>query len=135
MKSNFYFILLLAIIWLSCSGWEDINQNNIPKEIVEAIKLGDTEKLANHFSDNVELALFDKEDVYSKVQAKRILENFFKKHEPNNFVLLHQGGKVGSQYAIGNLSTSYEIFRVYFMIKTSQKNAFIHQLRIERETE
>ncbi|PID89607.1 MAG: DUF4783 domain-containing protein [Bacteroidia bacterium] len=130
--AKFLIVKLLIVLFL-CSAWNDIGADEIPSEIVEALKAGNSEHLAEFFNESIELVIFDSEEVYSKTQARLILENFFNKHKPSNFVLLHQGGKNNSQFAIGNLTTSYEIFRVYFLLKNGKDKNLIHELRIENE--
>ncbi len=107
---------------------------DIPPKIFDAMKVGNASELAKHFNTSVELVILDKEDVYSKQQAEQILKNFFEKNKVKEFTLLHQGGKAGAQYAIGNLTTSNEkTYRVYFLVKESAGKPLIHQMRIEEE--
>lgn len=107
--------------------------NEIPKEIITAFKEGNAGELAKYFSSNIELALSDKDDIYSKNQAKLIIEDFFRKHPPKDFNILHKGGKESSKYAIGNLFTSDGEFRITILIKTKDNVSYINQLRIEKE--
>lgn len=121
-------ILLLVFI---LAGPELYGQ--IPQEITTSIKTGNSKELAKHFNNEVELVILDKEDVYSRYQAEHIMRDFFTKYAPQNFSVLHEGGKEGSKYAIGNLNTSQGLFRVSIFLKTKSNQPFIHQLRIERE--
>ena len=73
------------------------------------------------------------DDIYSKNQAELIIRDFFKKHPPTGFDILHKGGKVSSRYAIGNLSTSNGKFRITILIKIKEDISLINQLRIEKE--
>lgn len=110
------------------------NINDIPEGIVYSIKTGNSKELAKYFNVSVDLAILDKEEVYSNQQAEQIIKSFFATHTPKNFTLLHEGGKDGSKYAIGNLSTSNGMFRLYFLLKVKNNISLIHQLRIELET-
>lgn len=105
----------------------------VPDGISAAIKAGNSREFARFFNTNIELVLPNTEDVYSKTQAELILKDFFSKNAPSNFVILHQGGKETSRYAIGTLTTNTGVFRVYFLLKISGGEALIHQLRIEKE--
>ena len=122
----------LLIIILLLVGTELFAQ--IPKGVTISISSGNSKELAKHFNNDVELVILDKENVYSRYQAEHIMKDFFTKYAPQNFNILHEGGKEGSRYAIGNLSTSNGVFRVYFLIKQKNNQPFIHQLRIERES-
>jgi len=107
---------------------------DIPPKIFDAMKVGNAIEIAKYFNSSVELVILDKEDVYSKQQAEQILKGFFDKNKTKSFSLLHQGGKEGAQYAIGNLETvSGKDFRVYFLVKESAGKPLIHQMRIEEE--
>jgi hypothetical protein len=111
-----------------CSPPEDI-----PVGIIQAIRSGNAASLAKYFNVNVELTVDKGEEIYSKDQAELILKDFFSKHAPNSFNILHQGGKEGSKYAIGNLSTTNGNFRVTILIKLKDSLPYVHQLRIEEE--
>lgn len=122
----------LLIIALLLIGTELFAQ--IPQGITISISSGNSKELAKHFNNDIELVILDKEDVYSRYQAEHIMKDFFIKYSPRSFNILHEGGKEGSRYAIGNLNTSNGVFRVYFLIKQKNNQPFIHQLRIERES-
>ena len=107
--------------------------NDIPDVIINAIKEGNAGELAKYFNNNVELALSDIDDMYSKNQAELIIRDFFKKNPPTGFDILHKGGKETSRYAIGNLTTSNGKFRITILIKIQEDKSLINQLRIEKE--
>jgi len=107
---------------------------DIPEGITAAIKSGNSRELAKYFDTNIELVILDKEDVYSRTQAELILKDFFSKHKPTNFTIIHRGGE-GAKYAIGTLFTSNGNFRVYILLKTKNEKPYIHSLRIEEEDE
>lgn len=106
---------------------------DIPQGMVDALKSGNSVELSNFFNTSIELAIPGQTDIYSRQQAELIVKNFFAKHVPSNFVILHKGGKEGSQYAIGNLTTSTGNFRVTLLIKQRENKPYIHQLRFEEE--
>lgn len=109
--------------------------NEIPDAIITALKEGNATELAKYFSDNIELALADKDDIYSKNQAKLIIEDFFTENPPKGFNILHKGGKETSRYAIGNLLTPGGEFRITILLKIKDNKTYINQLRIEKENE
>ena len=108
---------------------------DIPDGIINAIKSGNASNLAKYFIVNVELTINETEEIYSKEQAELILKDFFLKNPVNSFVVLHKGGKEGSRYAIGNLSTVNGTFRLTILVKLKESQPYIHQLRIEKENE
>lgn len=105
----------------------------VPNEVILSLKTGDASTLSNYFNENIELVVLDKDDVYSKEQAKQIVASFFSANSPQRFAIIHQGGKEGARYAIGNLTTTTGVFRVYFLLKEKGQKAYIHQFRIEKQ--
>ena len=127
-------ILLIGALFFK-GGTTQQEEQQIPRDIAIAFKVGTAKELARFFNDNLELAVGEKEDVYSKSQAERIMDNFFANHSPKSFKFIHQGGKETAQYAIGKLVTFNGEFRVYMLLKKNNENPLIHQLRIENEIE
>jgi len=107
--------------------------DEIPRDIAIAFKVGTAKELARFFNDNLELSITGKEDIYSKSQAERIVDDFFTKYPPKSFEFIHEGGKTDAQYAIGKLVTFNGNFRVYMLLKKGKGKLLIHQLRIEKE--
>ncbi|MDD2634160.1 MAG: DUF4783 domain-containing protein [Bacteroidales bacterium] len=127
-------VLLVMIMSGLVLGANALPIFDIPPKIFDAMKVGNAVELSKHFNSSVELVILDKEDVYSKQQAEQILKGFFDKNKSKSFSLLHQGGKEGAQYAIGNLITANgKTYRVYFLVKESAGKPLIHQMRIEEE--
>jgi hypothetical protein len=128
---NFKFKVVLLLFGLISLVTPAFSQ--IPSEIVLSIQNGNDEKLAGYFNQNVELVVQSHDDVFSKSQARQIVAEFFKANKPKQFTIVHQGGKDGARYAIGNLVTNTGTFRVYFLLKNKENNSYIHQLRIEKQ--
>jgi len=105
----------------------------IPDEIILSLKSGNAKVLATYFNQNVELVIPEHDNVYSKAQAEQIVANFFVRNQPDRFNIIHQRGKEGAQYVIGNLVTRQGAFRVYFLLKKTDGKDIIHQLRIEKQ--
>jgi len=105
----------------------------VPDEIIQSLKTGNSKTLSEYFNQNVELVVLENDNVYSKAQAQQIVNKFFSSNSPVNFAIIHQGGKEGAQYVIGNLITSTGSFRVYFLLKKNSGKDYIHQLRIEKQ--
>ncbi|OFX20560.1 MAG: hypothetical protein A2041_06745 [Bacteroidetes bacterium GWA2_31_9b] len=132
IKKSIPFIIIFSFIFNLGSFSYD---QEIPRDISIAFKVGNAEELARFFNNTIELVILDKEDVYSKLQAQQIIDNFFTDHFPKSFEIIHQGGKEESKFAIGKLVTFNGTFRVYFLLKLKDDQPFIHQLRIEQENE
>jgi hypothetical protein len=105
----------------------------VPDEIIQSLKSGDSKTLSEYFNQNVEMVVLENDNVYSKAQAQQIVSKFFSSNSPESFNIIHQGGKEGAQYVIGNLVTNNGTFRVYFLLKKNAGKDYIHQLRIEAQ--
>lgn len=108
-------------------------QAQIPDEILTSFKNGDSKTLSEYFNQNVELVVLENDNVYSKAQAQQIVSKFFSSNTPESFNIIHQGGKEGAKYVIGNLKTNNGSFRIYFLLKSNDEKNYIHQLRIEKQ--
>ena len=106
--------------------------------IAAAIKSGNAKEISKYFSDDVDMKILDKEEVYSKAQAELILKDFFAKHPVKSFALAHKSApnaKNSSQYVIGTLETANGKYRTYFLLKTTGTQQQIQQFRIEADNE
>ncbi len=126
-KSSVY--ILTVVIFLCFIGSAS---GQIPRNISVAIKAGNSASLSDHFNENIELTILEKEGIYSRTQAEQIVKDFFAANNPKVFNLLHEGGKGSAHYAIGELTTDKGTYRVYFLIKMINNQSYINQLRIEK---
>lgn len=111
----------------------DIFSSSIPEEITESLKKGDAKGLSKYFNTNIEMAILNKEGIYSKSQAEQVLKNFFDKYPAKKFQFIHTGGIEGSNYAIGEYESNNAKFRITIYLKNNNKNSLIHQLRIQHD--
>jgi hypothetical protein len=105
-------------------------QVQVPDEILQSLKTGDSKTLSEYFNQNVEMVVLENDNVYSKAQAEQIINKFFSNNSPESFSIMHKGGKEDAQYVIGNLATNRGNFRVYFLLKKNNGKDYIHQFRI-----
>ena len=120
----------IVVFFLSLSVFAQI-----PDDLILSLKSGNDKILSEYFNQNIELVVPGHDDVFSKSQAQQLVAKFFKESVPESFSIIHQGssGNEGARYAIGTLVTAKGNFRVYFLLKTSNNKAIIHQLRIEKQ--
>ena len=109
----------------------DAHMFNLPVEIVQALKSGDSKVISKYFNSSVELIFSESQGVYGKAQAEQILKTFFSNNASANGVFsynhLHGTNKDNAQYYIGELNTGKGLYRVYIYMKDQR----IHQMRIE----
>jgi hypothetical protein len=102
----------------------------VPDEIIQSLKSGDSKTLSAYFNDNVELVVLENDNIYSKAQAQQIVTKFFNSNKPEGFNIIHQSSAEGAQLVIGNLVTNNGSFRVYFGLRKNAGKDYIFQLRI-----
>ena len=135
MKKYFPAILLFALLaaFLSASAQQLIKGVSSIDDIAKAIRKGSSSELATYFSRTLDLTVPDNEGSYSSSQAEMILKNFFTKYPPKTFVINNRSGaKSETQFAIGQLSSGKDVFRVFFMIKEVAGKSCIQQFKIEK---
>jgi DNA mismatch repair ATPase MutS len=122
-------LLLVAAVFLPAYG------QAVEQGLVEAIKNGDAGALAEYFHQSLEMTILEKDYMASKNQATRIMENFFKEHDPTDFVISFEGTKENSKYAIGSLDTGNGSFRVNLFFMNKEDKRLIYYLSIEKESQ
>ncbi|MDX1476365.1 MAG: DUF4783 domain-containing protein [Saprospiraceae bacterium] len=102
-------------------------------DVYNALSKGDVDAIANHLDNNVELCIFDQEDIFTRQKAISMLRDFFAQHAPKGFKQMHSGASKGrdANYAIGQLSTGTGTYRVYLYFDTRNDKQVIKELRIE----
>ena len=121
-------LLLAGLLILPVSG------QTVPADLVKAIRDGNARKMALFFHQSLEMSILEEDYVASKNQATRIMENFFKKHPPDEFTISFEGTKEKSRYAIGSLKTGDEAFRVNLFFMNKEGDPLIYYLSIEKES-
>ncbi|MEX0987386.1 MAG: DUF4783 domain-containing protein [Bacteroidales bacterium] len=120
---------LISILLLA--GYAGITQV-VSDKIIQAFESGDAKELATYFHNNLEMKILNKEQVASKNQATRIIQEFFKEYPPVSFKINYEGTQQDSKYGLGTLETGKGSFRInlYFMEGRTEK--IIYYLSIEK---
>ncbi len=120
-------VFLFAILLQFTVAAQDINK------ISQAMESGSVASLSQYFSNSVDLTVLSTEGIYSKSQAKVILEKFFSENKSGVFTTKHEGKNDNSKYLIGTLVSKGKNYRVYFLFKTVDSKTLIQKLRIEND--
>jgi hypothetical protein len=104
------------------------------ENIATAIQSGNAKELAKFFDGNVDITVYNKEEMYSKTQAEMVVRDFFSKNTPTSFKIIHKGtSNQGSEYAIGTLITNVGSFRTYIYVKQKSTGYTIQEIRFEKD--
>jgi hypothetical protein len=102
--------------------------STLKQALLTGFKTGNAPVISAYFSQNVDISLLGKDNLYSKSQAEQVLKTFFSEHKPSNFVINHEGQSSNAKYYIGTLST----FKGTFRITINTKSNLIARLTIEK---
>jgi hypothetical protein len=125
------FILIIAFLYSFTSlAWQD--SSLIYSELHLSINQGDEKQLSKYFGTGVELVITGNEGVYSQVQAKQIMKDFFQSFPPDTFNITYYGGGKGpASYLIGEMTSEERLFKIFISTIQNHKATLIQQLRIE----
>lgn len=103
-------------------------------DVCRAIGGGNVTELTAIMDEEVELTILDQEDLYSKAEASKALENFFQNFTPTSFGKVHQGASKSddAEYCIGTLSTNKGSFRVYIYVAKTSSGVLLQELKFDR---
>jgi hypothetical protein len=101
-------------------------------DVVAAMKLGDSAKLAKFFDSSIEVTMPGHSSSYSKSQAEMVIKDFFSTNSVKGFDVIHQGENDGSEYCIGTLHTGTGDFRTTVFMKQKDGDEVLQELRFEK---
>ena len=102
-------------------------------ETVAALKASDANALSAWFASSVEVTIGDKEMMYGKEQAKRVVADFFAKNIPATYETKHKSDAGASKYIIGTYKGKTGTFRVYVSYFNENGKEVIRTLKFETE--
>ncbi len=82
----------------------------------------------------MEVSIAGTRSMYSKVQAKQVLAEFFGKNKPRNLNEKHNGGRGNSQFSVFTFSSGGQSYRTTIFYKGSGEAALISQITIEKDS-
>lgn len=130
MKSKKWaFTVILILAWQLTFAQADIFD-----PIRDAIKAGSAKEAVKSFNQSLDINLEGEIKTYSKTQSEFVLRDFFKKHPPTDFTIVHTGSsKGGLQYAIGNMKSNNETYNVLIRVKQSGNSYLVHEISFVKE--
>ncbi|MCS6992100.1 MAG: DUF4783 domain-containing protein [Chitinophagales bacterium] len=110
------------------------NQQNVIDPIVSAIRAGNSRELARYFDEQIQIGILSRQATYSRTQGEMVLRDFFSKNKVKSFDLVHRGSTAnrGADFAIGQLVTSTQNFRVYFLVKQEGSQYLLQEINFEK---
>jgi hypothetical protein len=125
--------LLILIVSLGASSAQSTQKDPLPPKVVNAVKQGNASELTPFLNTKIELVLPGESGIFSKEQAHFILKSFFEDHKIISFEILHYGTRQNATFAIGQYNCANDHYRIYFLVKNTNDEPLIHQIRIEKQ--
>ncbi len=123
--------LFRAILFGGClaASMTAYGQKELVERVTQIIRAGNAKDMTPYFQDQVDVTADGKMENYSKAQAEFVLRDFFKKHPPASFSIVHQGSsKGGLHFAIGQYVSGTGNFQVWIRMKSVNNAFLIHEL-------
>src|SRR6185369_5074351 len=118
------------LLMAGLQGWTQ----NIFAPMKDAVKAGNAKDLVKYLNNSIDLNLEGEVSTYSKAQAEFVLRDFFKKHAPTDFSIVHTGSsKAGLQFAIGKYQSGTDSYDVLMRVREVDKNYLIHEMSFTKE--
>ncbi len=129
-----YYLILLFFMVLGFSGSQAFAQDDIFAPFKEVIKAGNSKDMVKFLNQSVDMNLDGEVNTYSKAQAEFALRDFFKKHPPKDFSIVHTGSsKGGLQFAIGRYLSNGESYSALIRVKQVGDSYLIHEINFVKE--
>ena len=100
-------------------------------DIAYAIRLGNAAELGRYLDSRVDIALPQKSDTYSKIQAEMIIRDFFSTNGVRNFLVKKWVSNGTSEYCIGVLQTRNGDYRTTLFTKLKGDKQLLQELRFQ----
>lgn len=134
MKIIHAYRIMLVMIVVGSFVAEASAQAEIFVPFKEVIKTGNAKEMAKFLNQSVDMNLDGEVNTYSKAQAEFALRDFFKKHPPKDFSIVHTGSsKGGLQFAIGRYLSNGESYSALIRVKAVEENYLIHEINFVKE--
>lgn len=101
-------------------------------DVLGALKAGNATQLSKHFDSRVDIALPDKTDNYSRIQAEMIMRDFFGDNVVRNFELKYKSEKEGTNYCVGTLQTKNGNYRTTLFMKQKGNKQFLQDISFQK---
>lgn len=134
MKIRCVYGIVLVMLITAFGGNDAMAQTEIFAPLKEVIKVGNSKDMVKFLNQSVDMNLDGEVNTFSKAQAEFALRDFFKKHPPKDFSIVHTGSsKGGLQFAIGRYLSNGESYSALIRVKEIGESYLIHEINFVKE--
>ena len=130
LRTTFLIATISAALFSSAPAGAQSVGYDVFIPIAKYIKMGDADKLAAWFDDNLEISILSNTSDSSRNQALRIIKTFFNNYSPREIDITHTAGRSNMKYALGRLNAGGEIFEVTIFVSCKDDTYRIQQIKI-----
>lgn len=123
-----FFTLLCAVLIVALSSFKSGRGLD---DVIAALSHGNATELSRYVDDNIEIALPDKADTYSKAQAIMIFRDFFGNNGVKSFELKHKGDNGAKQFCVGTLYTRSGNYRTTVFMTDKNGVQLVKEVRFQ----
>lgn len=125
---------MVLILALCAASQHSFAQDVIFDPIKDVIKTGSAKEMSKYLNQSIEINIEGNVNTYSKAQAEFVFRDFFKKHPPTSFAIVHKGAsKGGQQFAIGRYISNSDSYNVLMLVKEVSAAYLIHEISFVKE--
>ncbi len=130
------FLMLFSTLMFS-NNMQGQSIKEVKNQCIKALQTNNIDNFVSTFSNPIEIALPEKENSYSKIQAQEVMRNFLKKNKTKSFKVKQSGKSTGgSEFVIAILKTEANIeYQLYLLITNSDNKANLHLVEFELNDE
>lgn len=134
MKIRSIYPIILIFLAVGLAEVKVAAQDTIFAPFKEVIKAGNSKDMVKFLNQSVDMNLDGEVNTFSKAQAEFALRDFFKKHPPKDFSIVHTGSsKGGLQFAIGRYLSNGESYSALIRVKEVEEAYLIHEINFVKE--
>ena len=134
MKIKSVYPIVLILLAIGFASTRAVGQDTIFGPFKDAIKAGNSKDMVKYLNQSVDMNLDGEVNTFSKTQAEFALRDFFKKHPPKDFSIVHTGSsKGGLQFAIGRYLSNGENYSALIRVKEVDEAYLIHEINFVKE--
>lgn len=127
-------LIITLICGFSLAEFHPPKLYNSIEDVAGVFKSGSSKDLARFFDVGIDININGNQGDYSRNQAELVMRDFFKKHPPEDFQLVHKGSNAEPMvYYIGNYKTETCMFRIFIKGKKHQELIKIFSMDIVKE--
>ncbi len=127
-------LILTMIVTFSLASAVCHGQNTIFDPIKDVVSAGSAKEMSKHLNQSVDINMEGEVNTYSKTQSEFVFRDFFKKHPPTSFSIVHTGSsKGGLQFAIGRYVSNADTYNVLMRVKEIGGSYLIHEISFVKE--